>query len=91
MQAISAAPPELVEAWNDGRYDAVVIASGSSALAVSQLLGWRSDVAVIAVGESAAAVLKRVHVDVAGEAASYEASETVELLRKAIEGRAAQG
>ncbi len=91
MQAISAAPPELFEAWNDGRYDAVVIASGSSALAVSQLLGWRSDVAVIAVGESAAAVLKRVHVDVAGEAASYEASETVELLRKAIEGRAAQG
>ncbi len=91
MKAIPAAPPELVEAWNDGRYDAVVIASGSSALAVSQLLGWRRDVAVIAVGESAAAVLKRVRVDVAGEASTYEPGESVELLRKAIEGRAAQG
>ena len=91
MKTIPSAPPELVEAWNDGRYDAVVIASGSSALAVSQLLGWKRDVAVIAVGESAAAVLRRVHVDVAGEAATYEASETVELLRTAIEGRVIQG
>ncbi len=90
MKAIDAAPPELVEAWNDGRYDAVVIASGSSALAVSQLLGWRRDVDVISVGESAAAVLKRVHVEVAGEAATYEPSETVELLRKVVEGRAEQ-
>ncbi|MGO1384400.1 MAG: uroporphyrinogen-III synthase [Arachnia sp.] len=87
MKAIPVAPTELVEAWNDGRYDAVVIASGSSALAVSQLLGWRRDIAVIAVGESAAAVLKRVQVDVAGEAASYEPNETIELLRTAIEGR----
>ncbi len=91
MKAIDAAPQELVEAWNDGCYDAVVIASGSSALAVSQLLGWRDDVAVISVGESAAAVLKRVGVDVAGEAATYEPSETIELLRKAIEGRDTQG
>ncbi len=90
MKAIPAAPAELMEAWKDGRYDAVVIASGSSALAVSQLLGWRHDVAVIAVGESAAAVLKRVRVDVAGEAASYEPAETVALLRKAIEGRVSE-
>ncbi len=87
MNAIAEAPPELVEDWNDNRYDAVVIASGSSALALSQLLGWNPAVAVIAVGESAAAVLKRVHVQVAGEAVSYEAGETVDLLRKAIEGR----
>ena len=90
MKAISAAPPELVEEWNDSRYDAVVIASGSSALAVSQLLGWNPDVAVIAVGESAAAVLKRVRVDVAGQTNSYRPDDTVELLRAAIERRAAQ-
>lgn len=90
MKAIQVAPPELVEAWNDNRYDAVVIASGSSALAVSQLLGWNPDVAVIAVGESAAAVLKRVHVEVAGETQSYMPSDTVELLRQAIEERSPQ-
>ncbi len=91
MKAINAAPPELVEAWNDSRYDAVVIASGSSALAVSQLLGWNPDVAVIAVGESAAAVLKRVRVEVAGEAKTYQSEDTVEILRQIIEGRAEQG
>ena len=91
MKAIPAAPPELVEAWNDSRYDAIVIASGSSALAVSQLLGWKPDVAVIAVGESAAAVLKRVRVDVAGETQSYMPSDTVELLRRAIEQRSNKG
>lgn len=90
MKAVAAAPPELVEAWNDSQYDAVVIASGSSALAVSQLLGWNPDVAVIAVGDSAAAVLKRVQVKVAGEARTYRPDETVELLRRIIEGRAEQ-
>ncbi|MDO5735816.1 MAG: uroporphyrinogen-III synthase, partial [Propionibacteriaceae bacterium] len=89
MKAVSQAPPELVEAWNDSLYDAVVIASGSSALAVSQLLGWNPDVIVIAVGESAAAVLKRVHVEVAGETGSYKPEDVVELLRAAIEDRPA--
>lgn len=89
MRAVAAAPPEVLEAWQDSRYDAVVIASGSSALAVSQLLGWNPEVLVIAVGESAAAVLKRVRVDVAGETTSYKPEDTVELLRNAIENRPA--
>lgn len=84
MRAIPAAPPEVLEAWKASRYDAVVIASGSSALAVSQLLGWNPDIDVIAVGESAAAVLKRVRVEVAGETRSYKPEDTVELLRKAL-------
>ncbi|MEO7588624.1 MAG: uroporphyrinogen-III synthase [Arachnia sp.] len=87
MKVIASAPAEVVEAWKDSRYDAVVIASGSSALAVSSLLGWNSDTAVIAVGESAAAVLKRVGVDVAGETGSYLPEDTVELLRGIIERR----
>lgn len=87
MKPIPAAPPELVEAWQDSRYDAVVIASGSNALAVSQLLGWNPDVDVIAVGESAAAVLKRVRVNIAGETDSYKPADTVELLRAVIERR----
>lgn len=90
MKAVEEAPADLVEDWNDSRYDAVVVASGSSALAVSQLLGWNPDVAVIAVGESAAAVLKRVHVNVAGEASTYEPGETIELIRKVVEGRVEQ-
>lgn len=88
MKALPEAPAELMEAWQSSRYDAVVIASGSSALAVSQLLGWNPDVLVIAVGESAAAVLKRIRVDVAGETQSYNPADTVELLRAALERRA---
>ena len=87
MKVIASAPAEVVEAWKESRYDAVVIASGSSALAVSSLLGWNPDTAVIAVGESAAAVLNRVGVDVAGETGSYLPEDTVELLRGIIERR----
>lgn len=87
MKAVHEAPADLVEDWNESRYDAVIIASGSSALAVSQLLGWNRDVAVIAVGHSAAAVLKRVHVDIAGAASTYEPGETIDLIRKVVEGR----
>lgn len=90
MKAVPAAPPELLEAWRESRYDAVIIASGSSALTVSQLLGWNPDVDVIAVGESASAVLRRVRVDVAGETSSYKPTDTVELLRAAIERRLQQ-
>ncbi|RMB59905.1 uroporphyrinogen-III synthase [Tessaracoccus antarcticus] len=90
MKVVESAPAEVVEAWKDSRYDAIVIASGSSALAVSSLLGWNPETAVIAVGDSAAAVLKRVRVDVAGETGSYLPEDTVELLRGIIERRSQQ-
>ncbi|MBF0724358.1 uroporphyrinogen-III synthase [Sanguibacter inulinus] len=45
------APPEVVSAWRDGRFDAVVLTSGSVAREVAGQLGPREDVSVVAIGE----------------------------------------
>ncbi|KQT99404.1 uroporphyrinogen-III synthase [Sanguibacter sp. Leaf3] len=45
------APPEVVSAWRDGRFDAVVLTSGSVAREVAEQLGPREDVSVVAIGE----------------------------------------
>ncbi|WPF82181.1 uroporphyrinogen-III synthase [Sanguibacter sp. 4.1] len=46
-----AAPPEVVSAWRDGHFDAVVLTSGSVAREVAGQLGPREDVSVVAIGE----------------------------------------
>lgn len=45
------APPEVVSAWRDGRFHAVVLTSGSVAREVAEQLGPREDVSVVAIGE----------------------------------------
>lgn len=45
------APPEVVADWRDGRFDAVVLTSGSVAREVAEQLGPRGDVRAIAIGE----------------------------------------
>jgi len=45
------APPEVVSSWKDGRFDAVVLTSGSVAREVAEQLGPREDVSVVAIGE----------------------------------------
>lgn len=45
------APPEVVADWRDGRFDAVVLTSGSVAREVAEQLGPRDDVQAIAIGE----------------------------------------
>jgi uroporphyrinogen-III synthase len=45
------APPEVVSAWREGRFDAVVLTSGSVAREVAGQLGPREDVSVVAIGE----------------------------------------
>lgn len=45
------APPEVVADWRDGRFDAVVLTSGSVAREVAEQLGPRGDVQSIAIGE----------------------------------------
>lgn len=45
------APPEVVADWRDGRFDAVVLTSGSVAREVAEQLGPRGDVQAIAIGE----------------------------------------
>lgn len=84
METLPSAPPEAAEAWHAGLYDAVIIASGSNALAVGELLGWNSDVPVVAVGESAQAVLRRAHVPVAKFSHSYRPQDVVGLLRELV-------
>lgn len=45
------APPEVVSAWRDGCFDAVVLTSGSVAREVAGQLGPREDVSIVAIGE----------------------------------------
>lgn len=45
------APPEVVSSWKGGRFDAVVLTSGSVAREVAGQLGPREDVSVVAIGE----------------------------------------
>ena len=45
------APPEVVSAWREGRFHAVVLTSGSVAREVAEQLGPREDVSVVAIGE----------------------------------------
>lgn len=84
METLPTAPDEVAQAWHENLYDAVIIASGSNALAVGELLGWNSDVPVIAVGESAQAVLRRAHVPVAKFSDSYRPQDIVGLLRELV-------
>ncbi|GAB3821032.1 hypothetical protein GCM10028820_28400 [Tessaracoccus terricola] len=84
METLPVAPPEVAQAWREGLYDAVIIASGSNALAVGELLGWNADIPVIAVGESAQAVLRRAHVPVAKFSDSYRPQDVVGLLRELV-------
>lgn len=84
METLPAAPAEVAQAWRDGLYDAVVISSGSNAMAVSELLGWDSGVPVVAVGESAQAVLRRAHVPVAKSSDSYRPQDVVAGLRELL-------
>lgn len=79
------APVEIRHAWSEGQYDAIVVLSGSNALAVGQLLGWRADVPVIAVGESSTRVLDRAGVPIAAHIDSYQGSDIIDALRQALE------
>lgn len=45
------APPEVVSSWKGGRFDAVVLTSGSVAREVAGQLGPREDVSIVAIGE----------------------------------------
>ena len=87
MQTMPEAPAEVTQAWREGLYDAVIIASGSNALAVGELLGWNPDIPVVAVGESAAAVLRRAHVPVAKTSDSYRPQDVLAKLRELVAER----
>lgn len=84
MQNLSSVPESLREAWRAEEYDAVIITSGSNAMAVGTLLGWRPGIPVIAVGESAIRVLQRAHVNVAKASDSYTPSHIAGLLEELL-------
>lgn len=85
MQVLPEAPEAAREAWNESLYDAVVISSGSNALAVGKLLGWNSEIPVIAVGESAIRVLGRAGVDIAARTDSYLPSDVAALIAEVLQ------
>lgn len=84
MQTLPRAPEDLRRAWTEHEYDAVIISSGSNALAVGDLLGWTEEIPIVAVGESAIAVLERSHIPVAKSCLSYQPQEVVERLRELV-------
>jgi hydroxymethylbilane synthase len=86
MQLLSEAPADIVEMWQEGAFDVVIVTSGSNAIAVGRLLGWNPDVLVFAIGESAVKVLERAGVKVAGTTNNYSSPEIYRLLREVIEG-----
>lgn len=72
MPVLDHAPEQLSEQWRNGEFDAVVVTSGSAVLAFGKLLGWLPDIPVIAVGESAAAVLDSAGIGYAACTLSYD-------------------
>lgn len=85
MQNLPSAPPQLRRNWQEKVYDAIVITSGSNAMAVGSLLGWNQHIPVVAVGESAIRVLHRAHVDIARASDSYTPADVVRLLEDLLD------
>ena len=86
MQLLREAPTDIREMWEEGAFDAVIVTSGSNAIAVGRLLGWHPEVLVFAVGESATKVLERAGIKVAACTENYSATEVLRILREVIEG-----
>lgn len=58
VEAVEAAPADLVREYQAGMFDAVVVTSGSVGEAVGKLLGWRADTRVVAMGGPSAHALR---------------------------------
>ena len=86
MQLLREAPADIREMWEEGAFDAVIVTSGSNAIAVGRLLGWHPDVLVVAIGDSATKVLERAGIKIAGSTEDYSSTEVLRLLREVIEG-----
>ena len=86
MQLLREAPADIREMWEEGAFDAVIVTSGSNAIAVGRLLGWHPDVLVFAIGDSATKVLERAGIKVAAATENYSSAEVLRLLREVIEG-----
>ena len=86
MQLLREAPADIREMWEEGAFDAVIVTSGSNAIAVGRLLGWHPDVLVFAIGDSATKVLERAGIKIAGSTEDYSSAEVLRLLREVIEG-----
>lgn len=86
MHVARSAPADLVEQWQQGEFDAVIVTSGSNALATGRLLGWSDDVIVFALGDSARLVLERAGIPIAGFSQDYAPEAVYNLMKQVIEG-----
>lgn len=86
MQINDEAPQDILDQWNQGGFDAVIVTSGSNAIATGRLLGWNPEVMVFAVGDSSRLVLERAGVPIAGYLDDYSPAQVHDLLKQVIEG-----
>ena len=85
MQINDEAPQDILDQWHQGAFDAVIVTSGSNAIATGRLLGWNPNVLVFAVGDSARLVLERAGVPIAGYCDDYSPAKVYTLLKEVIE------
>lgn len=81
LQMLEEAPEGVASAWQRGEFSGVVVASGSVALAISRLLGFRDDIPVVAVGVSAQDVLASAGVQVSASTRSEDSTSVAEAIR----------
>ncbi|MDO5065860.1 MAG: uroporphyrinogen-III synthase [Propionibacteriaceae bacterium] len=91
MQVNDEAPQGILDQWNQGAFDAVIVTSGSNAIATGRLLGWNPNVLVFAIGDSARLVLERAGVPIAGYSDDYSPDAVHALLKQVIEEGQAAG
>lgn len=77
METLPELPAALVEEWQQGHFDAVVITAGSVGASVAQLLGWRDGTAVVAFGEPTAEALTDLGARVAATAHTQDAAGVI--------------
>ena len=85
MQINDEAPQDILDQWHQGAFDAVIVTSGSNAIATGRQLGWNPNVLVFAVGDSARLVLERAGVPIAGYCDDYSPAKVYTLLKEVIE------
>lgn len=87
MEPVEELPESLVAEWRSGLFEVVVVTAGSVGQAVGELLGWRSDVAVVAFGPPSAAALAEMGVVVAAVADTQDAEGLVRAIGSLGKGR----
>ena len=80
MEPLDSVPDDVVEDYQSGRFDAVLVTSGSMGRAINQLLGWHAGTSVVAFGPPSARALSALGVAVGAVAATQDVEGVVAAL-----------